>query len=60
MKRAWIFNMVGWILFIICALLYSISSYLARDMIGLMGGAFFLVGCITFIVPLMEDDNKKQ
>jgi len=52
--------MVGWILFIICALLYSISSYLARDMIGLMGGAFFLVGCITFIVPLMEDDNKKQ
>jgi membrane-bound ClpP family serine protease len=44
-------NIAGWILFIISAVFFIISSFRSGDMIGLAGGVFFLVACFAFLVP---------
>jgi uncharacterized membrane protein YtjA (UPF0391 family) len=46
------FQLIGWILFIICAILFIISSIQSRDTILLIGSIVFLIACILFIIPL--------
>jgi len=46
----------GWILFIISALFFIATSLRARDMLGLLGGLFFLVACIVFLIPFFRSD----
>lgn len=42
----------GWALFIVCALLYTVSSLQSGSMIDLLGSLAFLVACVLFIIPL--------
>jgi hypothetical protein len=39
----------GWILFTISALFFIASSLRNGDMIGLLGGVFFLLACAAFL-----------
>jgi F0F1-type ATP synthase assembly protein I len=48
------FQLWGWILFIVSALFFIGSSIRAGDIMSLMGGLFFLVSCIVFMVPLLR------
>ena len=48
------FQLWGWILFIVSALFFIGSSIRAGDVISLMGGLFFLVSCIVFMIPLLR------
>lgn len=41
----------GWILFIISALGFIWSSFKSGDVAGLIGGIFFLIACLVFLVP---------
>lgn len=42
----------GWILFIVCALLYIVSSLQSGSMLDLLGSLAFLFACVLFIIPL--------
>jgi energy-coupling factor transporter transmembrane protein EcfT len=39
----------GWLLFVISALFFIASSIRNGDMIGLLGGIFFLLACVVFL-----------
>ena len=39
----------GWILFTISALFFIVSSLRNRDIVGLLGGVFFLLACAVFL-----------
>jgi hypothetical protein len=39
----------GWLLFVISALFFIVSSIRNGDMIGLLGGVFFLLACVAFL-----------
>ncbi len=39
----------GWLLFVISALFFIASSIRNADMIGLLGGVFFLLACVAFL-----------
>ena len=41
----------GWILFVISALFFMVSSIRAGDTVGLLGGVFFLLACVAFLAP---------
>jgi hypothetical protein len=43
------FELWGWILFTISALFFIVSSLRNRDMVGLLGGVFFLFACAAFL-----------
>ena len=44
-------NLVGWILFVISALWFIVSSVRSGDTIYLLGSIFFLLGCVVFLIP---------
>lgn len=44
-------NLIGWILFIISAIGFIISSLRSGDVPSLIGGIFFLVACLVFLIP---------
>ena len=59
-------QLVGWILFVLCAFFYIASSFKNRDTLTFIGSVFFLISCIVFIIPLVrkmrnsEDRNNKS
>lgn len=42
----------GWLLFTVSALLFIGSSLRNGDLVGLLGGVFFLLACAVFLAPL--------
>ena len=40
----------GWLLFVVSALFFMASSIRAGDIVGLIGGVFFLLACAAFLV----------
>ena len=42
-------DLLGWLLFVISALFFMVSSIRNGDMIGLLGGIFFLLACVAFL-----------
>ena len=51
------FQLWGWMLFIVSALFFIGSSIRAGDIMSLMGGLFFLVSCIVFLIPLLRPEK---
>lgn len=47
-------EILGWVLFIISALGFIVSSLRLSDMPGLVGGVFFLTGCLVFVAQLLR------
>ncbi len=47
-------NIAGWVLFIISALFFILSSLRSGDMLGLGGGVFFLIACFAFLMPFFR------
>ncbi|MDX2445583.1 MAG: hypothetical protein QNK29_00100 [Desulfobacterales bacterium] len=48
------YQLWGWILFIICAVIFIASSIRMGDMLMLTGSLFFLVACFFFLIPLLK------
>ena len=44
-------QILGWVLFIVSACAFIASSLRSGDMLGLIGGVFFLVACFVFLIP---------
>jgi predicted membrane channel-forming protein YqfA (hemolysin III family) len=52
------YQLLGWILFILCAIFYILSSLKNHDTLTFIGSVIFLVACITFLIPLFMQNNK--
>ncbi len=48
------FELAGWLLFVVCAVLFIISSWQSQDMLLLIGSILFFLACILFIIPLVS------
>jgi predicted membrane channel-forming protein YqfA (hemolysin III family) len=46
-------HLIGWILFVLSAIGFIVSSARLGDVAGIAGGVLFLAGCLVFIVPLL-------
>jgi hypothetical protein len=44
-------DFLGWMLFVVSAAFFMASSIRAGDVVGLLGGVFFLLACVAFLVP---------
>jgi hypothetical protein len=44
-------DLVGWLLFVVSAAFFMASSIRAGDLVGLLGGLFFLLACLAFLLP---------
>ncbi len=55
-KMKWI--IAGWLLFIVSALFFIAAAWRAGDMLALGGGLFFLVACLSFLVPIARGENR--
>jgi hypothetical protein len=47
-------EILGWVLFVLSALGFIISSLRLGDLAGLLGGVLFLAGCLVFLLPLIR------
>jgi len=56
-KRA---HIIGWGLFIICALFFLVSSIVNKDAFAFVGSLTFLLACFVFLFPLLCTNNQKQ
>jgi Na+/proline symporter len=52
------YQLAGWILFIICAIFFIASSVKNHDTLTFIGGIFFLIACIVFLIPLVMSNKK--
>jgi uncharacterized membrane protein len=48
-------NFIGWVLFIISAVGFSIGSFWA-----MFGSLFFFVACFVFLIPFFRKDKNKD
>ncbi len=48
------FQLWRWILFLMSAVLFIVSSIKNGDVIGFVASALFLVGCVVFMIPLVS------
>lgn len=54
------YNLLGWVLFIICAFLFIVSSFKNGDIVMLAGSIIFLAACVIFIIPLIKGRGSER
>lgn len=52
--REKLYQLWGWILFVLSALFFTLASLRSGDAITLAGSLLFLFACFLFIVPLVR------
>ena len=52
------YQLVGWILFIVCAIFFIASSLKNGDTLTFIGSVLFLIACIVFLIPLIKTTKK--
>ena len=50
------YHLVGWILFVICAIVFIASGVNNHDTLTFIGGVIFLIACVFFLIPLVRSD----
>jgi hypothetical protein len=50
----------GWALFILSALFFIASGLRSGDIVGILGGIFFLVGCLAFLIPMLRGKHSNN
>jgi cytochrome c oxidase subunit IV len=54
------YQIIGWILFILCAIFFIVSSLRNQDILTFIGSVIFLIACIVFIIPLIRTNKNKE
>ena len=44
----------GWVLFVACSLLFTLASVRAKDIVSIAASILFFLGCVVFMVPLVQ------
>lgn len=47
------YDLVGWVLFLLCALLFLFAAIDDRDPILTLASLLFLGGCVVFLIPVL-------
>ena len=45
------FQLLGWVLFLVCSILFIVDSVAAGSPLGLAGSVTFFLGCVVFLIP---------
>ena len=53
-RKELLYQVWGWIIFLICAFLFTASSVKIGDMLMIVASLFFVLGCIVFMIPLIK------
>ncbi len=53
-------QLIGWILFILCAIFFIASSLKNKDTLTFIGSVLFLIACIFFIFPLVKEMKEQR
>ena len=48
-------ELAGWVLFVVSALCFTVTSATSGDPLALAGSLLFLVACFCFIVPIVRN-----
>jgi hypothetical protein len=51
------YDLWGWLLFVVSASFFVVSSIRNGDLVGLLGGIFFLLACVAFLASYVG--NRK-
>jgi len=54
------YHILGWVLFIICAIFFMASSWKNNDIWTFIGSIIFLAACVVFLIPLLKANEKKE
>ena len=54
------YQLLGWILFIVCAIFFIASSLKNGDTLTLIGSVIFLIACMVFLMPLFRTIKKAE
>lgn len=52
------YQLYGWILFIVCAILFIAASIIDREPLVFVGSILFLLACFFFLIPLISSFRK--
>lgn len=52
--------MVGWVLFTVSAVCFSIEAARDGSVVGLLASLSFLLACIVFMVPVISDRPRDR
>ena len=47
------YALVGWVLFIVCAVFYTLAAFQYKSLTSIVGSLIFLLACFVFMVPLI-------
>jgi len=53
-------QLLGWILFIVCAIFFIASSLKNGDTLTLIGSVIFLIACMVFLMQLFKTIKKAE
>ena len=53
-------HLVGWTLFVLCAIFFIASSLKNGDTLTFIGSVIFLIACMVFLVPLFKTIKKAE
>lgn len=56
--RSW--NLTGWWLFIVCAMLFILASARAGDILALVGSVAFMAANVAFLVPYYRHGARRE
>ncbi|MGD8946911.1 MAG: hypothetical protein PVI62_09630 [Desulfobacterales bacterium] len=59
-RREYVYQLWGWILFVVCAIFFIISGIINGDIPAILGSVFFFVACFLFLIPLIKTNNSKR
>jgi hypothetical protein len=54
------FQLWGWTIFLLSAMFFIGASLKTGDVLGLLGGLFFLLACLVFMIPLVTGKSTRQ
>jgi len=52
------FQLAGWLLFLVCAVLFIAQGLTDNNLLGLIGSIVFFVGCVAFLIPLVGNWHR--
>ncbi|MFC1915093.1 cytochrome oxidase subunit III [Chloroflexota bacterium] len=52
------FQIVGWLLFLVCAVFFIMQSLTDNNIFGFTGSLIFLAACFVFLIPLILSRGK--
>jgi len=59
-RREYVYQLWGWILFLVCAIFFIISGIINGDILTILGSVFFFVACFLFLIPLVKTNNSTR